>query len=171
MNKQIALLGIIELLSALSIGVVIMLLTYRLIKYYGIKRLHIEHSNVAYNVLVVSVLFSVGYVVSGAIEPLLDSFRLLSAKGISTTELISKFILQGFMYVSIAYISIMLICVLGVSIYTHMTPLDELEEIRNNNVSVALIVGAIIIVMAMMTKGGIMVVLESLVPYPNLPPR
>ena len=171
MNTQVALLGLVEILSALSIGIFILILTYRLIKIYGLKKLDINHSNLAYNILIASLLFSVGYVVSGVVQPLLDAFRLLANTDMSTIRLILKFLAFGGLYIAIAYIAILSISFLGIYVYTYITPLDELKEIKNNNIGVGLIVSVIIIVLALFAKDGIILVVESLVPYPSLPPN
>lgn len=170
MNKQVAILGLVEILSALSIGIFILILTYRLIKIYGIKKLGIDHSNLAYSILITSMLFSVGYVVSGVIQPLLNSFRLMSKSDISTVQLIIQFLGYGGLYIAIAYVSVIGISLLGIYVYTYITPMNELKEIKNNNVGVGLIVSIIVIILTLFTKDGIIIVVESLVPYPNLPP-
>ena len=170
MHKQVAILGLVEILSSLSIGIFILTLTYRLIKIYGFKRLGIDHGNLAYNILIASLLFSVGYVVNGVVEPLLDAFRLLSKPDISTFQLVFKFLAYGCLYIAIAYILSVSISLLGIYVYTYITPLNELKEIKNNNIGVGLTVSTIVIILALFTKGGIILFIESLVPYPNLPP-
>ncbi|PCJ63727.1 MAG: hypothetical protein COA58_15400 [Bacteroidetes bacterium] len=171
MNTKVALLGAIEIISSLGCGILILLLTYRLITIYGQKVLAINHGNTAYNILITGVLFSVGYVVSGVIQPIIDAFRLLSDTNISTAQLILQFVGYGGLYIAIAYISSIIISMIGVYTYTYMTPLDELKEIKNNNIGVGLTVSIIIVVLALMTKGGIILLVESLVPYPDLPPK
>ena len=70
MNEKIALLGFVEIISALSSGMFILFLTYKIVKIYGKKKLNIDHNNTAYNIMIAGVLFSVGYVVSGVIQPI-----------------------------------------------------------------------------------------------------
>jgi|AntRauTorckE5430_2_1112549.scaffolds.fasta_scaffold41065_1 uncharacterized membrane protein YjfL (UPF0719 family) len=169
MNKQVALLGLVEILSALSIGIFILTLTYRLVKIYGSKRLGIDEGNLAYNILIASLLFSVGHVVNGVVQPLLDSFRLLSKSDISSLQLILKFLAYGGLYIAIAYILSISISLLGIYVYTYITPLDELKEIRNNNIGVGITVSTIVIILTLFTKDGIILFIESLVPHPNFP--
>jgi len=171
MNTQIALLGVVEILSALSSGIVILYLTYRLIKVYGTKRLGIKHGNLAYNILIASVLFSVGYTVSGVLQPILDSFRILARTEISSAEMIARFLVQGGIFIAIAYTMSIAVSLAGVLIYTAMTPMNEFREIKDNNIGVGIVVGTIIIVLTMFTKDGIILLIESFVPYPHLPPR
>lgn len=171
MNEKIAILGIVEILSSLSCGIVILFITYRLAKIYGKKKLLIENGNLAYNIIMAGVLFSVGYIVSGVVQPILDAYRLLSNSDISHTELTFGFIGYGGLFIAIAYILALGIVLLGVKIYSAMTPINEAEEIRKGNIGVALVLTAIIVTLAMFCSSGINLLIESFIPYPDLPPR
>lgn len=170
MNKQVALLGIIEIISSLTLGIFILIITYRLVKVYGIKKLQIDHSNTAYNILIAAVLFAVGYIVSGVVEPIVDAFRLLAKTDISSVSLTLKFLAFGGLYIAIAYTLSIVISLLSVYTYTRITPLDEPTEIKNNNIGVGILIASIIIILSLFTKSGIVILVESLVPYPDLPP-
>ena len=141
MNSKLTLLAIIEILSALSLGVVIMAATYLLLKYLGKKRYDINHTNQAFGIFMASVLFSVGYLVSGVIQPLLSLFRILSVKE-SISNLMLSFIGYGAVYILTAFIVALLVCLLGMLIYNYITPIDEIQELKNNNIAVALVVGS-----------------------------
>ncbi len=170
MNSKLTLLALIEILSALSLGVAIMAATYRLLKYLGKKRYDINHTNQAFGIFMASVLFSVGYLVSGVIQPLLSLFRILSSKESISTLLIS-FIGHGAVYIMIAYIVALLVCLLGMLIYNYLTPIDEIQELKNNNIAVALVVGSIIVTLSLMTRGGVELLIESFIPYPQMYPK
>lgn len=75
MNTKLTLLAIIEILSALSMGIFILAATYQLLKYFGKKRYEIYENNQAYSIFMASVLFSIGYTVSGATQPLSSLFQ------------------------------------------------------------------------------------------------
>ena len=169
MNEKIAVLGLVEILSSLSSGIVILYLTYKLVRVYGRKKLQIEHDNTAYNVLLAGVLFSVGYIVSGVVQPILDSYRFLSGSDISKSELVMSFIGYGGLYIAITYILAMLVVISGVKIYSTMTPLNEAEEIRNNNIGVSIILTVVIITLSIFCSSGINLLVESFIPYPEMP--
>jgi uncharacterized membrane protein YjfL (UPF0719 family) len=170
MDERIAVLGLIQIASALSCGVFILWLTYRIARVYAQKKWGIDSNNTAYNLLLAAMLFSVGYVVSGVVQPILQSFRLLSVGETNTLELAGKFIAIGGAYIAISYAAAVAIMLISMRLYTFMTPLDELAEIKNNNIGVAVIVGVIIIILSLMTKDGVVLFIESMVPYPELPP-
>jgi len=58
---------------------------------------------------------------------------------------------------------------LGVGLYTFMTPLKEVQGLKENNIGVSIVLAAIVIVLSLMCKDGIILLIESIVPYPQLP--
>ena len=46
---------------------------------------------------------------------------------------------------------------------------EEFKEIKNNNVAVSLITAAIVITISLMVKPSLFLILESFVPYPDMP--
>src|SRR6185369_15398892 len=151
MNSKLTLLAIIEILSALSMGVAILAATYLLLKYIGKKRYDINEGNQAFGIFMASVLFSVGYLVSSVIRPLLSLFRILSTRDSDTFNLLISFIGYGAIYISLAYVVALTVCFLGTLIYNYITPIDEIQELKNNNLAVALVMGSIIVTLSLMT--------------------
>jgi uncharacterized membrane protein YjfL (UPF0719 family) len=47
--------------------------------------------------------------------------------------------------------------------------IDEFEEIKKDNIAVAIIVGVIIIAVSIMLKDSLYFLLETFVPYPDAP--
>jgi len=114
-----------------------------------------------------SVLFSVGYMVSGVVQPLLSLFRIMAATESSTSQLLFSFLGYGAFYIAASYTAGVVVSLVGITIYTGLTPIDEFAELKNNNLGVALIVGTIIIVLTLLTRDGVNLLMESQVPYPT----
>jgi len=171
MNTKLTLLAVIEILSALSLGIAILAATYQLLKYIGKKRYDINQNNQAFGIFMASILFSVGYLVSGVIHPLLSLFRILATRDISTLQLVLSFLGYGALYISMAFAAALSVCFLGVIIYNYITPIDEVAELKNNNLAVALVVGSIIITLSLMTYDGVELLIESFIPYPAMYPK
>lgn len=170
MNYNIALLGFVEIVSAISIGIFILVLTYRIMEFVGKKYYRIEDFNLAYSIFTASIILSVGLMVSGVIQPLISSFRLLS-RGDNTFLLVLKYMGTGAIYIAIAFVFAVLIGLISTFLYAKITPINEFEEIRKNNIGVALIVSSILITLTLLTKSGVVMIIEALIPYPSLPPR
>ncbi len=65
----------------------------------------------------------------------------------------------------ISYISIYL----AINLYTHLTKdLDELGEIKNNNIAVSIVFGVVIISISLLMQQGIKSILDALIPFPSV---
>lgn len=171
MNSKLTLLAIIEILSALSMGVAILAATYLLLNYIWKKRYGVNESNQAFGIVTASILFSVGYMVSSVVHPLLSLFRILSTKDNDTFALMISFIGYGAIYIALAFVVALIVCWLGMVIHNYITPIDEIQELKNNNLAVALVVGSIIITLSLMTYDGVELLIESFIPYPEMYPK
>ncbi len=171
MNEKIALLSIIQIISALSCGVVILFITFRLLSWYGKHKLKIEATNMAYQIFIGGLTFSIGFIVSGVIQPILSAYRILSDSHMGTTDLTLSFLLYGGIYIATSYVLSVFVILTGIGIFTYLTPMNELKQIKENNIGVSIILISIIMVLALMSKDGILLFIESIVPYPELPPK
>jgi uncharacterized membrane protein YjfL (UPF0719 family) len=171
MNSKLTLLALIEILTALSLGISILAGTYLLLKYIGKRRYGINEDNQAFGIFTASVLFSVGYLVSGVIQPLTSLFRILSTRDTSTLHLVSSFVGYGAMYIMLAFFVAIFVCLLGAVIYNYITPIDEVEELKKNNLAVALVVASMIITLTLMARDGVELLIESFIPYPEMYPK
>lgn len=169
MNSNIAILGLIEIFSAITIGIFILALTYKIVQWVGRKYYQIENFNLSYSIFMASIIISVGIMISGIVQPLISSFRLLNKQTDSFTLTI-KYLGTGAIYIAIAYTATILIGLISTFLYSKLTPIDEFEEIRNNNIGVALIISSILITLTLLTKNGVILLIEAIVPYPQLPP-
>lgn len=170
MNYNIALLGLIEIISAITIGIFMLAVTFKIMQWVGRRHYRIEQSNLAYGIFTACIMFSVGFMINEVIQPLISSFRLMD-QTTSSFSLALQYIGQGAVYIAIAFVASIVIGLLSTYLYALLTPINEFEEIRNNNVGVAIIVGTIVIVLTLLTKSGVGLLIESIIPYPRLPPK
>ncbi len=169
MNTNIALLAIIEIISAITIGIFILALTYKIVQWVGRKYYKIQDYNLSYSIFASAIILSVGIMISGIVQPLISSFRLLNQQA-SSFILAFEYIATGAIYIAIAYTSTILIGLISTFLYSKLTPINEFEEIRKNNVGVSLIISSILITLTLLTKSGVMLLIEAIIPYPELPP-
>ena len=113
-------------------------------------------------------MFSVGFLVSSVIQPLLSTFRTLSVSNESAIQLVLQFSKYLFLFVTISTLIALGVNLIGTYLFTlFTTKVNELEEISKNNVSVAIITGVIIIIITLFAKESVVLLLESIVPYPG----
>ena len=82
-----------------------------------------------------------------------------------------SFISYGGLYIFTAYICSLIITGLGIVIYSNMTPLSEMKELKNNNIGVAVVLTAIIVTLSLMSSNGVALLIESMIPYPEFTGR
>ncbi|WP_424962578.1 DUF350 domain-containing protein [Ekhidna sp.] len=169
MNPNLAILALIEIVSAITIGIFILALTYKIVQWVGRKYYDIKDYNLSYSIFVSAIIISVGIMLSGIVQPLISSFRLLNQSS-NSFMLAFEYISIGAVYIAIAYAATILIGLISTFLYSKLTPISEFEEIRNNNVGVSLIISSILITLTLLTKNGVILLIESIVPYPELPP-
>jgi hypothetical protein len=169
MNYKIALLGIVEITSAITIGIFILALTYKIMQFVGKRYYQLSADNLAYSIFTATIMFSTGLMVSGVIDPLISSFRLLDP-ALNSTSLTLQYLGLGAIYIGIAYSAALLIGLISTFLYSKLTPINEFEELRDNNIGVALMISSILITLTLFTKSGVALLIESIIPYPDLPP-
>ena len=121
-------------------------------------------------IFLAGVMFSVGYLLTGIIEPLSSTLDLLMSshqdKGTLTWEY-TKFLA---LFVSIGFTLGVLINIIAYFLFSSLTTeVNELEEIKNGNIGVAVLVSVIAITIAVFCKEPFLILLESFIPYPELP--
>ncbi|GAB4244317.1 MAG: hypothetical protein Tsb0034_22460 [Ekhidna sp.] len=169
MNPNIAILAFIEIISAITIGIFILALTYKIVQWVGQKYYRIKDYNLAYSIFVSAIIIAVGIMISGIVQPLVSSFRILN-QNTDSFKLAFQYLGVGAIYIAIAYSATVAIALISTFLYSKITPIDEFEEMRKNNIGVALIISSILITLTLLSKNGVALLIEALIPYPQLPP-
>ena len=169
-NEDLFLNSITQLLISVLIGTIVLYSTYKLIDKYIRKKHKIEIDNTAYGVLCSAILFSVGYLISGVKDPIINSIDLIKSNPEFSGSLVFEGLKYSGLFLSISIFIIWLINVLAIYLFTIMTKdLNEFEEIKNNNMAVSLITAVIVIMISLMVKSSLFLILEAFVPYPDMP--
>ncbi|TMI65795.1 MAG: hypothetical protein E6H07_07770 [Bacteroidetes bacterium] len=155
---------------SLVIGVVVLYVTYLVFRTWFKKRYPTENDNLAFKILVAAILFSTGYCISGAIQSIGSTFKLLEAQGLSGGIYIFECIKYVVVYVIIGLVVSMLSNFITLIFYNSITRSeDELQEIANGKLSYAILMATIVIVISLFTKDAYINILESIMPYPDVP--
>ena len=170
MNTEIFYYSIIEIVISLFFGVLLLYLTYKVIDKLVRRKLEISLDNISFSIFASSILFSVAYLISGIKSPILNSLKMLG----DNPEYEGSLILDGFKYsglfLSLMIFSIALVIFISIKLFTYMTAnIDEFKEIQKNNIAVAILTATIVISISMLIKESLYLLLESFVPYPDIP--
>jgi len=74
------------------------------------------------------------------------------------------------LFLTIIIITIALVIFISIKLFTYMTKsINEFQEIKKNNIAVAILTATIIISISLLVKESMYLLLETFVPYPELP--
>ena len=170
MNTKILSLGIIELFLALLVGVVILWVTYGILKKIVSQKMEIKPDNSAFAIFCGAILLSVGLIVSESITPAMNAYRVEVQHSESMQLSVFNFLKILGLYLFIGLFVAALINFTSIWLYNFLTKeVDELTEIRNGNVATAIITAVIILVITLMAKNSLSIIFESFIQYPTTP--
>ncbi len=162
-------ISIIQFLLAFGIGISSLFVLYRIIRYFMKKIYKIENENTAFAIFQVGIIISGAFILSSIISPALNATRFLNPNNTFTLEsLLSTF---GYitLFVFIGFFCAILVISSGLFVLFNLTKIDEGQEIKNNNISVALITAAVVIGLSIIVDEYVGILCEALIPYPQIP--
>jgi uncharacterized membrane protein YjfL (UPF0719 family) len=139
-------ISIIQFLLAFGIGISSLFVLYRIIRYFMMKIYKIEKNNTAFAIFQVGIIISGSFILSSIISPALNATRFLNQDNTYTLE-----------------------SLLNTYGYIKLTDVNEGEEIKNNNIAVAIITAAIIVGLSIIVDEYVGILCETLIPYPQIP--
>ena len=170
MNTELFYYSLVEIGISIVIGVTLLYFTYRIINKLVKKKFDIDSNNVSFSIFTSSILFTVAYLISGIKSPILNSLKMLS----NNPEYEGSLIVDGFKYsglfLTVIIITITLVIFISIQLFTYMTKnINEFQEIKKNNLAVAILTATIIISISLLVKESLYLLLETFVPYPEVP--
>jgi len=129
----------------------------------------LRRGNVATAVLEAAALLSFGILVQHAVSTTFSAMDLTYHGHEPSPPMLGRFALYGLLHVSISLIVGTGALAIGTWIFGRLTRgVDELAEVRKGNVAPALVLGAVMVVMALVTAPGLQTALDGLLPLPVL---
>jgi len=170
MNTKLFYYSLAEIGISLVIGVTLLYFTYRILDKYVMQKHNLSHDNISASIFVSSILFSVAYLISDIKSPLLNSLKMLG----NNPEYDGVLVLDGFKYLGlflgVMLITIAIVIVISIRLFTYMTKnINEFEELKKNNIAVAILTAVIVISISLLVKESLYLLLETFVPYPEVP--
>ena len=170
MDLPLLVSGFLQLLLSLLIGIIFIYTGFRFF-HKRIKSINeieeLKKNNIAVAILNASIILALVIMVKNAIEPAITVFSLTlrdpDANLSSFLQTAGIMLVQIILAGVISYISIYL----AISLYTQLTKdIDELSEIKNNNIAVSIVFGIVIISISILMQQGIKSILDALIPFP-----
>ena len=169
-NDELFFNSITQLIISVVIGTIVLYSSYIIIDRFIRKKYQIDLSNTAFGILCSSILFSVGFLISGVKDPIINSVELIKRDPDFAGSVFFEGLKYSGLFLAITIFVIWIINVLSIYLFTLMTKdVKEFEEIKANNIAISLIIAAIVISVSLMVKSSLYLILESFVPYPDMP--
>jgi uncharacterized membrane protein YjfL (UPF0719 family) len=172
MNVKLLVISLFQICAGLILGTTLLYIAFKLMSGWLKKSHKIEQHNTSTGLLIGSVLFSVGYFITSIIEPLITTFRMLMKNYANLGIVIGIGCLYMLGYFVLAFVFSFLVVVVSFFLFTLFTrKINEIEEIKNNNIGIAVIIAVVIITMAIIVGNGFTLLTESIIPFPSLPKK
>ncbi len=164
-------LASVHMLLALIVGVIFLYLTYVIVRQiFKRKKLPVENNNVALGIFTAAIMFTVGYIMSGIFEPAVATAQILMKTHLQPFMFLLSYLKSIGIFLLIAFVATILVVYTAIKVFDLLTAsVDEFEEISKGNVAVSIIMSAMIIVVALLAKPSIGMLIEALIPYPEIP--
>lgn len=167
MNTKLFTLSLIEIVLSILITVVIIFITYKILKWLFFRDQDLRGDNLAFTIFTSGIVLSVGLILSEILPSITNIIRL------STTQTeavdISTIAIYSGLYLLIGFIASVFINASVFFLFSLLTTgVNEFKEIKNNNISVAILIVAILISITIILKDSIALLISSLVPYPEV---
>jgi uncharacterized membrane protein YjfL (UPF0719 family) len=169
MNNKLVLLALLELGMSILLGVMVLYVAYYMLINVVFKRAHIEKDNVAHAIVVSAILFAVGNIMEGAIDPIANAIRQITNIHTGAGRITFEACKYIFMFVGISAFLAVCINYIAIRLFTSLTQVNEMEEISANNVAVAIVTSAITIIISIFAKKPAIHLMEGIIPYPEIP--
>ena len=167
MNTQLFSLALLELILTIVISVVVIFISFKTLKLLFFKNEDLAGDNLAFTIFTSGVLLSIGIILSEIIPSISNVIRLSTTQ----TETIDGFTIAKYsgLYLFIGFITAIVINAAVFLLFSLLTnKVNEFKEIQRNNISVAILVVAILISITLIAKDSIALLISSLIPYPEV---
>jgi len=129
----------------------------------------LQRGNVGVAILSGAGLLSLGVLAQHAVTATFSAMDLMYRGQKLAPPMIGRFAFYGFVHVTLSLGVGALALAFGVFVFNRLTRgVDEIEEIRKGNVAPAVVLGAVMVVLALVAAPGLETALEGLLPLPTL---
>ena len=152
---------------AFAIGISSLYAVYYLLNRYLSRNMSITEANTSFAALQVGVILSTALMISSVVGPGLNAIRFVNQNEFEFMNILYS---MGYvsLFVFIGVLFTLLVVAGGVFTFFQLTQVNEWEEIKKNNVAIAIISAALIMGLAIIMKDHVAGICEALIPYPEV---
>lgn len=172
MDLSLLIAGILQLILSLVTGLAFIYAGFRFF-HKRIKDIdeisELKKNNIAVAILNGSIILSLVIMVKNAIEPAITTFTLTLRNPDSSLTSFLQTAAIMLIQIIVAGVLAFLAIYIALNLYTFLTrDLDEIDEIKKNNIAVSLVLGVVIISISLLMQQSIKSILDALIPFPTI---
>jgi len=161
-------LALSQIVISVILSIIVFYISYKiLIRAFKIEENKFDNDNLALSIFFSGIILSTGYLLSGIISTIINSVTLIKihTDGNHYFEIFKYSaisLLIGFFVASIIQLGSFLL------VKTLTKHIKEVEQLRKNNLSVAILLVSILMAITLITKDGLIFLLEQFLPQPEV---
>ena len=162
--------GLLQILLSLFIGIIFIYSASKIFQRFthGIKDVEeLRNNNIAVAIINSALVIALIIIVMNSIETAITIFSntLRNPEAVFMTYIKTALLMLG--HIILAGIVALGSIYIGLYVFMYLTKdLDELKEIKENNIAVSIFLSVIIIALALLLEPGIRTILDALIPFP-----
>ncbi len=167
MNEKLFTLALIEIFMSIVLTVLVIYISYRLLKWFFFRKEDLEGPNHAFTIFTSGVVLSIGLILSEILPSITNIIRISTTQDVSYSN--ADIVKYSLLYLGIGFLMAVLINAAVFFLFSMLTKgHNEFKAIKNNQTTTAILVVAIMISITIMIKGSIALLISSLIPYPEV---
>ncbi len=172
MSVQQIIFGLLEFLVSVLISFILIFGSYRIILVLT-RRIdeeqQLKRKNVAVGIVLGSIFIGEALVVKQALYPVMAVIQLFILGQEKDAGSFGELLLYGLGYVFLAGILAILCILFSFWLFNRLTPnLDTYQEIKDNNISVAVLMALFIVGICLLMSEGVSGFVRALIPFPEV---
>ncbi|RPJ06675.1 MAG: DUF350 domain-containing protein [Spirochaetaceae bacterium] len=168
-NLTAALFSLFQIATGLVFGTGVLFLTFKFFLFWADKRYGIKSFNTSFSILIGSILFSVGLLLQEAISPAILTIQNLYQQSQDMGFTLLWGTIYMLIYFALSMVFSFCVIFLAYFLFTVLTrKINEMDEIKHDNIAISIILGVVIIVMVLLVKGGFSQLVDAIIPVPEL---
>ena len=167
MNTSLFFLALFEIILSIIVTVMIVYISYGILKKLFFKDQEMRDSNMAFTVFMSGTIMSLGLILSEILPSITNVVRL----SVTQQEHIDFMTVAKYsgLYLIIGFIIAFFINTAVFVLFIFLTKgINEFKEIQKNNLAVSIMVVSLLLSITLIAKDSIALLISSLVPYPEV---
>ncbi len=167
MNTSLFFLALFEIVLSIIVTVMIVYLSYGILKKLFFKDQEMKGSNMAFTVFMSGTIMSLGLILSEILPSITNVVRL----SVTQQESIDFMTVAKYsgLYLIIGFLIALFINTAVFVLFSFLTKgVNEFKEIQKNNLAVSIMVVSLLLSITLIAKDSIALLISSLVPYPEV---